>query len=127
MSSFIGRAPRAFLLPFLIAVAALPAVARADAALDLVRSVAAERLPSPPANTCKGQKRRPARAARFVHARRVRPPVRAARPAPLRLTPAQRGSGRVQVLVVADDSATPSALPSVERKSDRVRPIANRR
>ena len=103
------------LLGFSVAGTATPTAARADA-LDLVRSIASERAPArgPAAG------KRPTRPARprGQALRPSRPGVRATPPAPkLRLTAAQRGSGRIQVLDAGQASTHASALPTVERKS----------
>jgi hypothetical protein len=98
------------LLGLLLAPAAFPAAARADAALDLVRSIAAD---TAPATAPSARSSRPR--ARTLRPSRV---ARPARPAPkLRLTAAQRGSGRIQVLHVGDQAGSASALPAVERKA----------
>lgn len=112
--------PRRLLLRslLLLGLSLAPGAARADA-LDLVRSIAAE---PPPARQAAAGKRptRPSRVAQPRDARRrparVMPPARS-----LRLTAAQRGSGRVQVLDAGHASSRASnnagALPTVERKS----------
>ena len=113
MSSFQWVCRRSGLvLGLLFAGSAFPAAAQADAALDLVRSVAAESLPARAALTGKARKRRA-----LVDQRRR--PVRVARAAILprpRLTAEQRGSGRVDVLEISDQPDRTSRLPAVERK-----------
>jgi hypothetical protein len=130
MLSFFLRSPgapglRAVLLGLMIAGAvAVPATASADAALDLVRNIAATTPCQAIAAAPKARTRPPARASR---AGRPALRARAARPARLQLTAAQRGSGRVDVVVLANDREPSSSLPSVERKIDRVRPTSGRR
>ena len=119
MSSFKRLYRRSgLLLGLLLAGGAVPSIAHADAALDLVRSVAAEPSPGEPTVAPRGAKRRTLRAARARKPARARF-ARASRPTPqLRLTAEQRGSGQVDVLEVSDDPAPESPLPSIERKSE---------
>jgi hypothetical protein len=119
MSSLLRFVPRSSLLLGLLATVALPPRAQADArpdfALELVRSIASQPAPPPsaaPAKPSAGKARK-----RFSRTRSARPDrgKRATTPT-LRLTAAQRGSGRVQIVDAGDASPCPSALPAVERK-----------
>ena len=119
MSSLLRFVPRSSLLLGLLATVAFPTGAQADAspdfALELVRSIASQPAPPPsaaPARPSAGKARQRfhrARIARTARAKRATPPK-------LRLTAAQRGSGRVQILDAGAAAAGPSALPAVERK-----------
>jgi hypothetical protein len=118
MSTFSRQTRRTLIVGLLLVGSALPAAARADAALDLVRSLAAEPAERAPAVAAKARKPASSRLQRPRPARPARA-ERLARPAPrLRLTAAQRGSGRVDVLHVGDQAdAGADSAPAVEHKS----------